>query len=142
MAGGLTAVHENVCMVNDELVAGPDLDGFQPARAIHGRAKDEIPIHVGAVGWKRVRFLGFDDFVRLPELPAGDESRGGREVAWSPLESALLDPSLKEGDLFAGKAELVGKFCWLRLRQPRRHEPRRGHRSNLPGARFCFAVSE
>ena len=101
-------------MVNDELVAGPDLDGFQPARAIHGRAKDEIPIHVGAVGWKRVRFLGFDDFVRLPELPAGDESRGGREVARGALDSALLDPSLKEGDLFVGKTQFIGEFRWLR----------------------------
>src|ERR1041384_465474 len=128
-------------MVDDPFVTGPDLDGFQPARAVNRRAKDEIPIHVGAAGGKRVLLFRFDDFVWLPELPAGDESRGGREVAWSTLDSALLNPFVNEGDLFVGQAEFVGKFRGLRLRQPWRHEARCSYGSDLPGAGLRACVS-
>ena len=124
------------------LVSRPDLDGLQPARAVDGCSKDEIPIHVGAAGGKRVRLFRFDDFVRLAELPARNKFRGRRQIFRSALRSALFDPPLNEGNLFVGETEFVGKFRRLRLRQPRRHEPRRCHRSDLPGVCFRVAVSE
>src|SRR5690242_18074649 len=123
-------------MVNDPFVTGPDFDGFQPARAVNRRAKNEIPVDIRASGGKRVLFFRFDNFVRLAQLPTGDKSWGGREVGCGALDSALLNPFVNEGDLFVGQAEFVGKFRGLRLWQPWRHEARRRYRSDLAGARL------
>ena len=95
----LAAVHKNVRVMNHAFVAGPDLDGFQPARAVNRSPKNEIPVHIGASGGKRVRFLRFDNFVRLAQLPTGDKSWGRQKVGGSALDRPLLDPLLNDGYL-------------------------------------------
>jgi hypothetical protein len=44
---------------------------------------------------------------------------------------------LKEGDLFSGEAKFVGKFQFIRLGQPWRHETPLRDRGDLPGMGFA-----
>src|ERR1700737_4049522 len=75
MSRGLPAVDQDIGVMNQALVAGPDLDGLQPASAVDRSAKDKVPESIRAVRGQQERFLGFDDYIRVAELPAFDELR-------------------------------------------------------------------
>src|SRR6266849_11142513 len=139
---GLLAVDQNIGVMDQALVAGANLDGFEPARAIHRGAENEIPIGVCAAGRKPVRPLGFDDDVGLAELPAFDELRLRGEIGRITFECALIDPSLNTGELFFGETQLVSKLWLARLGKPRRHDALLGDCDNLSGVRFCIRVGE
>ena len=135
-ASGLAAIDQNVRVMNEALVAGANLDGFQPARAIDRRAKDEIPVGVGAAGGQREGFLRFDDHVGLAELPALDELRLGGKIGGIAFGRALIDPGLNAGDLFDGEAEIVGKVQIAGFGKPRRHDAGLRDGGDLVGVEF------
>src|ERR1700739_798189 len=128
--------------MNDPLVAGAYLDGFQPADAIDRGSKDEVPIHVGAGGWQRVRLFGFDNFVRLAELPSWDKLRCGRQIMRGTFNCSLVNPFLNEGYLVVQQTKLIGEFQLLRFRQPRRHVTPGRYVSNLTGPRLRVRIGK
>src|SRR5580704_6907576 len=55
LARGTGAIDENVGMMHEALVAGTNLNRFDPTRALDGNRKNKIPICVRALGWKSQR---------------------------------------------------------------------------------------
>src|SRR6185369_9824966 len=74
----LLAVDQNIGVMHEALVAGSNLDGFEPAGAPDRRAKYKIPIIVRAARQQRIGFSSFHDGVRLAELPSFDKFELGR----------------------------------------------------------------
>src|SRR6266446_417781 len=60
------------------LVTGSDLHGLQPARLIHGRAENKIPVLIGSLGRQQVGLFGLDDQIGLAHLPAFHKIGSGR----------------------------------------------------------------
>src|ERR1700688_2718728 len=53
----LHAIHQNIGVMHDTLVAWPYFDGLEPAGSIHWSAKNKIPILVGAAGGELIRLF-------------------------------------------------------------------------------------
>src|SRR5271156_6410626 len=111
-------------------------------RAIDRVSKNEIPVRIAAARRKRVRIFSPDDHVRLAELPSRGECRFCRKVRCTAFEHALVHPRLESGDLFVGQSQLVRKFQFAWVGQPRRHDALVGDKSNLARVRFYIGISE
>src|ERR1700674_604941 len=124
------------------LVAGTDLHGLQPARLIHGRAENEIPVLIGSLGRQQVGLLGLDDQIGLAYLPAFHKMGGGWQVGRCAFHRAAVDPFRDQRNLLVREMKFIGKLELAGLRQPRRHESGLRYGCDLSGMRLCILISE
>jgi len=97
-AGGLGAVHKEIGVMYEALVARMDFDGFDETGSAEGGSENKIPVDIAAAGGNFKRSGGVEDEIGLTELPAGSEMRSGRNVASVAFGSAAVEPFLEECD--------------------------------------------
>jgi hypothetical protein len=91
------------------LLAGPDLDAFEPTCFADWDRQDEIPVLVAPAGGKDERLPGGQDQIGFPQFPSFGEFWPGRQIGGFALNTALLHPFLNRGNFPVGEAEFVGK---------------------------------
>ena len=139
---GLVAVNQNVGMVYQSLVARTNFNRPHPARLVYRNGQDEIPILICTARRQHVCLFRLENQVGLAQLPALHELRFRRKIGGLAFQHALGHPLPNGGDLFVCQAPLVGKFQFLRLGQPGRHEARLRYGHDLMAAFLDVLVRE
>src|SRR5882724_13093654 len=124
------------------LVAGTDLHGLQPARLIHGRVENKIPVLIGSLGRQQVGLLGFDDQIGLAHLPAFHKIGRGWQVGSCAFHRAAFHPFCDQLNLLVREMKFIGKLKFAGLRKPGRHEFGLRYRGDLSGMRLCILIGE
>src|SRR6266481_4294797 len=124
------------------LVTGSDLHGLQPARLIHGRAENKIPVLIGSLGRQQVGLLGFDDQIGFPDLPAFHKIGNRRQVGSCAFHRAAFDPFCDQRNLLVREMKFIGKLEFSGFRKPGRHEFGLRYRGDLSGMRLCILIGE
>ena len=123
--GGLAAarrvgtIENDVGVMKDPRIAGPDLDGPYPSRGGDRNGHDEIPKGLAGIGGHGVGAGGAEHEIGLAEQPAGAEARRFHAFARRTGGRSLLHPFGKEPDLGIGEAPLFLEVRRSRLRAAR-----------------------
>src|SRR3954447_16077222 len=67
---GARAIHEDVRVMHIPLVAGTNLNRFDPARLLNGNGENEVPVGIGALRRQSERLRSCEDEIGLAESPA------------------------------------------------------------------------
>ena len=144
------AIHVQIGVMHQALVAGTNLDGANPARGGNVRGENEVPVKVGLAlrerRGHRVRPLRFKNQIGRPKLPSFGEVGRRRVFAgclwrrsfWRPRGGPIGD----QLNLFGGEAALVLELAIARLGKPRRHEAAARYVHDLCRVRFDVAIGE
>ncbi len=124
------------------LVAGTDLHRLQPARLIHGRAENKIPVLIGSLSRQQVGLFGLDDQIGLAHLPAFHKIGSGRQVGRCAFHRAAFGPFRDQRNLPVREMKFIGKLKFAGLRKPGRHEFGLRYRGDLSGVRLCIFIGE
>ena len=136
------AVHQQVGVVDQSALAGPDLDGAHPSARGQAGGEDDVPIDIRPGRRQGERARRLQHKVWCAELPPVGKSWGPGRIGRRALGSALAYPTGDRGDLLRGEAPVAREIAVPVFRQPRRHVAAVCHGGNQGGALLDILVGE